>query len=64
MTKRAASCSGDSTRKIWNVETGKEVQTLAGHTGSVQFVAFDPTDATIATCSVDSTVRVWDVVSG
>ena len=31
-----------NTVKIWDVQTGKELQTLRGHTGDVYAVAFSP----------------------
>ena len=30
--RRAVSASGDKTLKVWDVETGRELRTLEGHT--------------------------------
>ena len=37
-----ASASHDSTIKLWDAATGAERQTLEGHTGSANAVAFSP----------------------
>ena len=38
--------------------------TLAGHTDSVDTVAFSPDGNTLATGSWDDTVRLWDTATG
>jgi len=38
--------------------------TLAGHSDSVNSVAFSPDGATVASGSGDTTVRLWDAASG
>ncbi len=42
----------------------KLVRVLAGHTGQVMSVAFDPQGGTLASGSADNTVKLWDVASG
>ncbi|KAJ5125303.1 hypothetical protein N7526_007480 [Penicillium atrosanguineum] len=43
---------------------GTELQTLEGHSGSVQSVAFSPDSQLLASGSYDKTIRLWDPVTG
>ena len=42
--RRLATGGEENTVKIWDVQTGKELQTLRGHSGDVYTVAFSPDD--------------------
>jgi tRNA A-37 threonylcarbamoyl transferase component Bud32 len=50
--------------KVWDVETGREVLTLRGHTASVNLVTFSPDGRHLASASDDRTARVWDSGTG
>ena len=56
--------SGDNTAKVWDVATGKEVHTLAGHTDAVYSAVFSPDGKLVVTASGDNTAKVWDVATG
>jgi hypothetical protein len=62
--KRLATASWDSTAKLWDAETGRELLTLNGHTGEVLSVAFSPDGKRLATASNDNTVKLWDAETG
>ncbi|KAL1728858.1 hypothetical protein EV714DRAFT_274318 [Schizophyllum commune] len=64
--KRISSGSEDKTARIWDAETGCQVEGLAPlrHSGAVRSVAFSPDGARIATGSDDKSVRLWDSASG
>ena len=54
-----ASGSFDDTIKLWNVKTGKLLQTLEGHSISVNSVAYSPDGQTLASGSGDDTIKIW-----
>jgi WD40 repeat protein len=59
-----ASGSADNTIKLWDVKTGKELQTLEGHSDSVWSVAFSPDSQTVASGSDAKTIKLWDAKTG
>jgi WD40 repeat protein/tRNA A-37 threonylcarbamoyl transferase component Bud32 len=61
---RIASASADSTIKVWDRSSQKEVFTLRGHAAAVTAVAFSPDGLRLASGSADGDVRIWDVVRG
>ncbi|PSS22668.1 hypothetical protein PHLCEN_2v3034 [Hermanssonia centrifuga] len=54
--------SYDRTARVWNLETGREVHRLTGHTRAVRALQFD--EAKLITGSMDHTMRVWDWRTG
>jgi RNA polymerase sigma factor (sigma-70 family) len=56
--------AGGRVVRLWDVGTGKELQTLEGHENGVSAIAFAPGGKQLASASHDSTVRLWDVATG
>ena len=64
--KRIVTAGFDNTARVWNVDTGKSLRHLVGHTGSVNSTVFSP-DAEgrlILTAGSDGDARIWDSRSG
>jgi WD40 repeat protein len=53
-----------ATVKIWDVETGRELRTLSGHSEYVTSAAFSPNGRYITSGSLDGTVKIWDPKTG
>ena len=67
--KLLASAGDNKQIRLWDAETGKEIKTLEGHTGSVRGLAFVPPAkgkpcTQLVSGSYDRTVRVWNLTSG
>jgi WD40 repeat protein len=58
-----ASASADNTIKLWNLQSQKLIATLAGHSDSVNSVAFSPDGLTLASASRDNTIKLWNLQS-
>ncbi|CAN2047326.1 metacaspase-1 [Candidatus Magnetomoraceae bacterium gMMP-13] len=50
--------------KLWNLNTGRLIKTLNGHSNSVFSVAIDPTGRYIVSGSYDQTLKLWDLNNG
>jgi len=50
--------------KVWDPQTGNEINSLAGHGNFVGSLAFSPDGRWLASGSYDSTIKLWDLSSG
>jgi WD40 repeat protein len=60
--KVLASASGDSTLKVWDLETGNCLRTLKGHTDEV--ICMKLNGNRLVSGSSDHSVRIWDIAVG
>jgi WD40 repeat protein len=56
--------SSDRTIKLWDISSGKLLQTFSRHSGSVWSVAVSPNGQRFASGSGDNTADVWDLATG
>jgi WD40 repeat protein len=49
---------------IWNIATGKQGQTLRGHSETVLSVSWSPDGHWLASGSKDKTIKIWNVSTG
>ena len=59
-----ASGSEDKTIKLWDVKTGKYLNTFKGHDDKIRSVAFSPNGKLIASGSDDQLVMLWNADTG
>ena len=62
--KQIASCSGDSTVRVWDWMTGQSTILEPQHAARVVDVAFSRDGKLLASASWDRTVKVWDTRTG
>jgi WD40 repeat protein len=55
-------CRGEI--RIWDISTGKELDTLEGHTARVRGLAFNPDGTLLASGDDAGEIRIWDVSTG
>ena len=58
------STSWDNTVRLWNLETGRVLSVLRGHTDIVSSAAFSPDGRVLASGSWDGDLRLWEVAGG
>ena len=62
--RRAVSASDDKTLKVWDVETGRELRTLQGHSDGVNGGGDERGRAARRFRVLGQTLKVWDVETG
>ncbi len=62
--RRLATAGSDTTARVWDAQTGKELLSLHGHSGWVNDIAFSPDGRTLVTASEDASARIWDSQTG
>jgi WD40 repeat protein len=58
-----AMASYDCAIKLWNIKTGKKLESLKGHEDMIWSVAFSPDGKLLVSGSFDNTVRIWTLPS-
>jgi WD40 repeat protein len=59
-----AAVGGSQAIRLWDLESGKELNVIAGHRSAVSTVAVSPDGKTVTTHGSDNTIRQWDAVTG
>ncbi|MEM7167456.1 MAG: protein kinase [Planctomycetota bacterium] len=62
--RRAAFGSKPGVVEVWDVVSGQQVATFAGHDGDITAVVFDRTGRRVVSAAVDGTLKVWDSTTG
>ncbi|KNE98966.1 hypothetical protein PSTG_07810 [Puccinia striiformis f. sp. tritici PST-78] len=57
------SASGDSTMKLWELETGKLLRTYEGHLRGLACLKLVEQDRQIITGSNDETIKIWNLIT-
>lgn len=61
--RMVATGSLDTTVRLWDAATGREIGCLKGHSEAILSVAFSPSGRLLASGCRDTTIRIWDVNS-
>lgn len=59
--ERVVTASTDQLAMLWDVRTGRMLQTMAQHTGPLYTLAVSGDGQTLATGAQDNTIRIWDL---
>jgi WD40 repeat protein len=62
--KYVIAASRDGTLRVWNVQEGRILHTLTGHSDSVNAVAVIPGTMYALSASSDKTLKLWDIREG
>lgn len=62
--KRVVTASSDSTARIWDANTGKELKRLDGDSNGIWSMSFSSDSKRLVTTSRDGVARIWDAESG
>jgi WD40 repeat protein len=61
--ERAISCSFDGTIRLWDLESGKQIEEIKGRQ-EMPALALSPDGRRLVTAGFDQTVRLWDLEAG
>jgi len=59
-----AAAGRDQLVHLWSTESGKLLQTLQGHTGTVNCITFAPDGQILVSASHDKSLKLWSVLDG
>ncbi len=59
-----APISEDNTLRLWNLETGEQVQVFEGHSDGIWSAAVSPDGERLLSGGIDQSVRLWDINTG
>ncbi|CAN5551568.1 hypothetical protein BH10PLA2_BH10PLA2_17680 [soil metagenome] len=62
--KQIASGAADTTARLWDAQTGTELEVLRGHKADVNALCYLLGGTQVMTCGRDSGLRVWDTSTG
>lgn len=62
--RRAVTGGDDNKVRVWDIESGRCVHILAGHSHQIMSVAITPDGLRAVSASRDKTLRVWDIERG